>query len=139
MSVHQKFKAMVGIQREASREEEIQVLDSLNDDPLLRLHYGLHVTFQVSEYSQPLVFMPNSDLSPKTCVRKHGSVTYTAGRVGVTALFYCFEQAPSLGYPENDLASSKFCPAGARLRKYGKHARHGKYVCGIRHLCRIDR
>lgn len=48
MSVHQKFNAMVGIQREASREEEIQVLDSLNDDPLLRLHYGLHVTFQVS-------------------------------------------------------------------------------------------
>lgn len=47
MSVHQKFNAMVGIQREASREEEIQVLDSLNDDPLLRLHYGLHVTFQV--------------------------------------------------------------------------------------------
>ena len=48
MSIHQKFNAMVGIQREASREEEIQVLDSLNDDPLLRLHYGLHVTFQVS-------------------------------------------------------------------------------------------
>lgn len=48
MSIHQKFNAMVRIQREASREEEIQVLDSLNDDPLLRLHYGLHVTFQVS-------------------------------------------------------------------------------------------
>lgn len=48
MSMHQKFNAMVGIKREASREEEIQVLDSLNDDPLLRLHYGLHVTFQVS-------------------------------------------------------------------------------------------
>ncbi len=48
MSVHQKFNAMVGIQRETAREEETQVLDSLNDDPLLRLHYGLHVTFQVN-------------------------------------------------------------------------------------------
>lgn len=39
---------MVGIRPESSlREEETQVLDSLNDDPLLRLHYGLHVTFQV--------------------------------------------------------------------------------------------
>ncbi|CAM9593530.1 unnamed protein product [Ectocarpus sp. 12 AP-2014] len=48
MSVHQKFNAMVGIQRESSsREEEgTQVLDSLNHDPSLRLHYGLHVTFQ---------------------------------------------------------------------------------------------
>lgn len=56
MSLHQKFNAMVGIQREASREEENQVFDSLNDDPLLRLHYGLHVTFQVSTRS-PLIFV----------------------------------------------------------------------------------
>ncbi|CAM9478403.1 unnamed protein product [Ectocarpus sp. 4 AP-2014] len=48
MSMHQKFNVMVGIQRESSsREEEgTQVLDSLNHDPSLRLHYGLHVTFQ---------------------------------------------------------------------------------------------
>lgn len=40
---------MIGLHKEGQgREDEAQILDSLNDDALLRLHYGLHVTLQVA-------------------------------------------------------------------------------------------
>lgn len=50
---------MVGLSRESSlkaeeEEEETQLLDSLNDDPMLRLHYGLHITFQVGVARQTI-------------------------------------------------------------------------------------
>ncbi|CAM9120335.1 unnamed protein product, partial [Hapterophycus canaliculatus] len=86
LSVHQKFSAMVGLSRESclraeEEEEETQLLDSLNDDSLLRLHYGLHVTFQAVQ-GEKAYFMAldmetgGTSMRPLHGLRKTQKVTF---------------------------------------------------------------